>query len=92
MSPQSESVLIERGEGGVQMQSGRQKRLGKLRTDMHTLYDLSFQVLETLPTKELRKIANKRRGEYSAELEAEARSILHARIDPIDKDATQIEM
>lgn len=85
-------MLVEHGEGGLHEQVGRQKRLGQLRTDTHTLYDISFRALDSLSSRELQKIVNDCHGEYSAGLQAEARLILHARADPVDRDSTEIEM
>jgi hypothetical protein len=70
----------------------RQKRLGLLRTDMHTLYDIPFQALDLVPTKELRKIAKNTDGRNSPELQAEASAIIRAREDPQDRNAVSTEM
>ena len=88
-----EPVMTERDdEGGVLMREGRQKRLGYQRTDMHTMYEVPFQKLETLSTPELRKITKSRGRTYSQEMKAEARNIIRMREDPQDKDAVRTEM
>jgi len=70
----------------------RQKRLGLLRTDMHTLYDIPFQALDLAPTEELRRIAKNREGGHSSELQAKASAIIRAREDPQDMNAVETEM
>ncbi|MGP8124649.1 MAG: hypothetical protein ACLQEQ_02125 [Nitrososphaerales archaeon] len=92
MSPQVEPALAECDEEALSEQKERQKRRGLLRTDTHTMYDVPFQVLDAVPTQELRKIAGNRKGDYSPELQAEARSILRAREDPQDRDTVEAEM
>ena len=85
-------MMTEGDEGTATECDERQKRLGLLRTDMHTVYDIPFQVLGAVPTEELRRIAKNLDGGYSQELQAEARSILRVREDPQDRDAVGTEM
>jgi len=84
--------LIGGDEADVNEHAERQKRLGQLRTDMHTMYDIPFQALEGVSTRELRKIAKNRNGDYSPELQAEAKAILREREDPQDRDTVSVEM
>ena len=92
MSAQVEPMMTERDEGTVMECDKRQKRLGLLRTDMHSVYDVPFQLLDTVSTKELRRIAKNRDGDYSERLQAEAQSMLRAREDPQDRDSIGTEM
>jgi hypothetical protein len=89
---QVEPISTECDDVTVYEREERQKRLGLLRTDMHTLYDIPFQALDLAPTGELRRIAKNRDGGYSPELQAEASAILRAREDPQDRNAVETEM
>ena len=92
MPAQVEPMMTEGDEGTVTECDKRQKRLGLLRTDMHTVYDIPFQVLDAVPTEELRRIAKNRDGDCTQELQWEAQSILQTREDPQDRDAVRTEM
>jgi len=96
MSTPIEPILTERDADDDAATSlrreGREKRLGILRTDMHTMYEVPFQRLETLTTSELKKIVKSRGGTYSREIRAEARNIIRMREDPQDRDSTETEM
>jgi len=85
-------MTTERDEGTATECDERQKRLGLIRTDMHTVYDVPLQVLDAVPSEELRRIAKNRDGDYSQELKWEAQSILQVREDPQDRDAVRTEM
>lgn len=85
-------MMTEGDEGTATECNERQKRLGLIRTDMHTVYDIPLQVLDAIPTEELRKIAKNGDGDYSQELQWEAQSILRVREDPQDRDAVRTEM
>jgi hypothetical protein len=89
---QVESTSAECYEAAVSEYEERQKRLGLLRIDMHTMYDVPFQVLEAVPTQELLKIADNRAGDYTPDLQIQARSILRTRVDPQDRDTVESEM
>jgi hypothetical protein len=89
---QVESMSTECDDVTVSEREERQKRLGLLRTDVHTLYDIPFQALDLVPTAELRRIAKNRDGSCSPELQAKAGAIIRAREDPQDRDAVETEM
>lgn len=91
MSSQVEPTFAECDAAAVSEREQRQKRRGLLRTDMHTLYDIPFQVLDAVPTQELRRIAKNMDKSYSPELQAEASSIIRARVDPQDRNAVETE-
>jgi hypothetical protein len=91
MSSQSQVQDFECVEENVTIHNVRQKRLGSLRTDMHTEYDVPFLAgLDGLSTGELRKIVSSR--EYSSEIRVEAKEIIHEREDPQDRDNVETEM
>ena len=83
--------MMEGDEGTPTEGDERQKRLGLLRADVHTVYDIPLQVLDAVPTEELRRIANPE-GDYSKELQWKAQSIIRVREDPQDRDAVRTEM
>jgi len=92
MSHQVELMPAECDETAASVNREREKRVGLLRTDMHTMYDVPFQVLDSVPTSELRRIAKNKGGKYSLDLQAEANAILREREDPQDRDAVQTEV
>jgi hypothetical protein len=95
MSTPVEPILTESDDdddSAFLRREGRQRRLGILRTDMHTMYEVPFQKLEALSTPELRKIANNGGGTYSQEMRVKARGIIRMREDPQDRDSIGTEM
>jgi hypothetical protein len=92
MSSQVEPTLTECDAAAVTEREQRHKRRGLLRTDTHTLYDIPFQALGAAPTEELQRIAKNKDESYSPELQAEASSIIRARVDPQDRNAVETEM
>ena len=70
----------------------RQRRRGLIRKDMHTVYDVPFQILGAVPTQELRAIAHSNGSRFSQELVSEAKAIIRVREDPQDRDAESTDL
>ena len=68
-------------------QQYRQKRLGT--KDMHTTYDIVFQRLEKLSTKELCELAKNNKTLSKDTLE-KVNTVLHKRLDPQDRDTVEV--